>query len=368
MSILKYFLYFALAIILLGGVFFAYLYLSQSKNLNEERVQNSPHFKEGSFHNFEPITLKQWGFFEYILLLKDIFLSSKFMPKKEIVSLKNDLKKLPRDEEVLVWFGHSSYLIQTSNKRFLIDPVLKSNASPSFLVKPFKGSDIYGVEDLCEIDYLIITHDHYDHLSQSTISKLAESQMQNLQKVIVPLGVGKYLRDFGIDESKIVELDWGESLKLNEDLTLNFVTSRHYSSRNFWNKSKTLWGSYVLKSKDKQIFMSGDTGYGKHFKEIGDKFGKIDLVIMENGQYNEDWRNVHIFPSEALKATQELNSKHFMPIHNSKFKIALHEWNAPHKELSEAAKSYPEIALFRPKIGEIAPLWDLNYIFEIWWE
>lgn len=236
-------------------------------------------------------------------------------------------------------------------------------------MQPFKGSDVYDIEDLGVIDYLLITHNHYDHLSKKTLKRFAKSPVsQALQKVIVPLGVGKYLRDFGFEENKIIELDWNESLQLSENLKLYFLPTRHFSGRGLWDKDKDLWGSFLLQSQEKQIYMSGDSGYGKHFKAIGEQFGTIDLALLENGQYNEYWHNVHLFPTETLQAARDLNAKALMPIHNSKFKLSTHKWDTPRKELAQEAKNYPQIRLFQPQIGEIAPLWDEDYTFTKWFE
>src|SRR5690606_5371888 len=206
-------------------------------------------------------------------------------PLDSIPSIKTDLKALPSNGNQLVWFGHSSYLIRLEGKTFLVDPVLSGYAAPfKGINKAFKGTDQYKTADLPDIDYLLITHDHYDHLDFETIKKLKG----RVGKVICALGVGAHFEKWGYPSSQIIEKDWGDKVQLDSQVNLYFTPARHFSGRSMF-RDNTLWTSYVLETPSKKIFIGGDSGYDTHFADIGEKFGEFDLAILENGQYNEAW-------------------------------------------------------------------------------
>src|SRR5690606_34041675 len=252
-------------------------------------------------------------------------------PTDRIPSVKTDLKQIPLTENVLVWFGHSSYYIQLNGKRFLIDPVFSGNASPILKSnKSFKGSDIYSAEDMPYIDFLLISHDHYDHLDYETILKLKPK----VKQVICGLGVGSHLEHWEFEDSKVIEKDWNQEIELTDGITLHTTPARHFSGRSF-TRNNTLWLSYVLETPDFKMFLGGDSGYDTHFKAIGEKFGGFDLAILENGQYNEAWHDIHTLPEEVLKAAVDLKAKRILPVHSSKFKLAFHSWDEPLKQVTK---------------------------------
>lgn len=282
-----------------------------------------------------------------------------------IPSVKSDLLQAPK-EDSFVWFGHSSLLLWLNGKTLLVDPVLKSCASPlPWVIPPFAGADIYSAHDLPKIDYLLITHNHYDHLSKRTLRDLRGK----IGCVITPLGVGKYLVRFGIEPCQIIELDWDEHIKLDSTLRVHYLTARHFSGRGIFDRDKSLWTSFVLESQNKKIFLSGDGGYGAHFGEIGARFGGIDFAFIENGQYNLKWAQVHSFPHESLQALKDLRAKKAMPIHNSKFKISTHSWRAPLDSLLALYERdlSADFVLLTPKIGAITPLWQ-DIKTPRWWQ
>src|SRR5690606_25282216 len=320
-----------------------------------ELIKQSPNYKDGKFQNlsFTPDLTEGYSMLGVVYN----FLFTNFprtTPTDTIPSVKNDLKQIPIHENVLVWFGHSSYYIQLNGKRFLIDPVFSGNASPiPNSNKSFKGSDIYSVEDMPEIDYLLITHDHYDHLDYETILKLKPK----VKKVICGLGVGSHLEHWGFEGSIIAEMDWKQEIKLTEGITLHTTPGRHFSGRSF-TRNNTLWLSYVLETADFKMFLGGDSGYDTHFKGIGEKFGGFDLVILENGQYNEAWHAIHLLPEEVLKATVDLKAKRLFPVHSSKFKLGFHPWDEPLKKVTEINSESYHLPLVTPRIGEIVYLND----------
>lgn len=329
-----------------------------------EQIQKSPNYKNGKFQNihFTPTLTK--GYSMSGVLYKFLFKKSpRLRPTDNIPSVKTDLLKIPIDSNVLVWFGHSSYFMQLNGKRFLIDPVFSGNASPiPNSNTSFKGSDIYTVNDLPEIDYLLITHDHYDHLDYETILQLKNKT--NL--VICGLGVGEHFEYWGYDAKKIIEKDWNETVSLENDIRLHTAPARHFSGRSF-TRDNTLWLSYIIETPNKKIYVGGDSGYDTHFADIGKKFEAFDLVILDNGQYHEAWRAIHMFPEDVLKAANELNAKCLFPVHSSKFALALHAWDTSLNEISEKNKT-AQIPLVTPVIGELTDLNNTNQEFKQWWK
>ena len=304
----------------------------------------------------KPSKIKKSTLFEILRHPKDV----------HIPSVKNDIKSLPANDS-FVWFGHSSILLMIGGKRMLIDPILGSAASPfGRICKPFSGADIYKPNDLPPIDYLIITHNHYDHLSKKTIKNL------DIVKAFVPLGVGKYLQKWGIKKTNITELGWWESIDLDSHFRLHCFPTRHFSGRFLIDANKTLWASYgieCLKNQTK-IYLSGDGGYGEHFSRIGEAMGGFDISFIENGQYNFQWAKIHLFPNESLQACADLRTKVAVPIHNSKFKLSTHKWNEPLESLStlyENARKNGKVdfELLTPMIGEIVPLWEEDRVRKI---
>ncbi len=283
-------------------------------------------------------------------------------PTDTLPSIKTDLKNIPLTQNVLVWFGHSSYFIQLNGKRFLIDPVFSGRASPiPGSAKSFKGTDVYSTDDMPDIDVLLLSHDHYDHLDYRTIKKLTPK----IKHIICGLGLGEHLEHWDVDPSNIIEKDWNETIIIADDVTLHTTPARHFSGRGF-QKNNTLWLSFVLETPDFKIFLGGDSGYDNHFADIGETFGGFDLAILENGQYNEAWHEVHMMPEEVLTAAQDLKAKRIMPIHLSKFKLGFHPWDEPMTKLTELNQSV-NIPLLTPIIGELVNLDDLDRPFKEWW-
>ncbi|MGC4098400.1 MAG: MBL fold metallo-hydrolase [Nitrospira sp.] len=157
--------------------------------------------------------------------------------------------------------------------------------------KAFAGSDVYTVDDMPPIDVLVLTHDHYDHLDYQTVVKLNAK----VKQVVTSLGVGEHLEHWGIAPEKITELDWWETATLPESITITAAPARHFSGRGI-TRAKTLWSSFILTIHGYQIYIGGDSGYGKHFKEIGERYIKFDLALLESGQYGVGWPNIHMQP------------------------------------------------------------------------
>jgi len=328
---------------------------------NLERVLKSPNYKNGAFENSmsTPMIVTNG---KHPSIFKRLFFD-KNSPIDSIPSIKTDLKNLDPKQDILVWFGHSSYFMQIDGKKFLVDPVLSGSASPfSFMIKAFKGADIYKPEDMPEIDYLVITHDHWDHLDYKTVSKIKD----RVKNVITPLGVGGNFIYWGFDKNIVTETDWRDENKFTDGFTLNTTETHHFGGRTF-KRNQSLWVSYVLTTPTMKIYIGGDSGYGPHFKKIGEKFGPFDLAILENGQYNEGWKYIHMMPGENLQAALDLGAKRLFTVHNSKFVLNVSPWKEPLEKIVELNKKI-KIPLITPMIGQQVNLKDNTEKFTHWWE
>lgn len=328
-----------------------------------ERIRKSPNFKNGSFQNQSNTPIMAEGV-SYFAVAREFFFQKKERknPTDSIPSTKSDLLNLDRNQDILVWFGHSSYFIQIDGKRILVDPVFSGHASPfSFSVKAFKGADQYTPDDIPEIDYLFISHDHWDHLDYETILKLKPK----IKKVICGLGIAEDFEFWDFDKSIIHELDWNENVTLDSGFVAHATPARHFSGRGF-KRNQTLWTSFVVETPTMKIFMGGDGGYDSHFAEIGKTFGPIDLAILENGQYDKNWRYIHTMPDELPQAFKDLQAKRLMTVHNSKFALGNHAWDEPLIKVSAHCKEQ-NIPLITPMIGEQVNLKDSTQKFTEWW-
>lgn len=327
-----------------------------------KRIESSPHYAGGAFQNSEPTEMLLEGA-SYIKMMREYMNKSPATaPPVPIPSVRSDLFALPEDGPVAVWFGHSSYFLKWLGMNILVDPVFSGHASPfSWFGKSFPGTDIYGVNDFPPIDMMVLTHDHYDHLDFQTIRQFAPKT----RHFYTSLGVGSHLEYWGIGTGKITELDWGQSVKIPDGFTMTATPARHFSGRTF-KRNQTLWSSFVLKAADTTLFLGGDSGYGAHFKTIGDQYGPFDLAILESGQYGRNWPYIHMFPEQTVVAATDLRAKALLPVHWCKFVLSLHDWNEPIRRLAQAAEE-KGLPLATPKIGE-SFLIGGNYPREIWWE
>lgn len=330
-----------------------------------QKISRSSNFSDDMFKNLQHTPDLSEGHSYFSILYDQFFVNHpRTKPENVIPSEKTDLFSIPEDENVLVWFGHSSYFIQLDGIKILVDPVFSGNASPiPGTVKSFPGTDIYSVDDIPSADYLLISHDHYDHLDYKTITGLKDK----VDEVICGLGVGSHFEKWGYDADQINEQDWYNSVEVDSGFSIYTTPARHFSGRGFSRKN-TLWASYVIESPSQTIYVGGDSGYGEFFSEIGDKFS-IDLAILDNGQYNDAWKEIHLHPDQVLEAARDLKAKRLFPVHSSKYILAMHPWDEPLKEVTRLNQESSEpISLFTPIIGEKVDLKDSTRVFEKWWE
>lgn len=335
-----------------------------SKERRAEFTVRYPNFVDGEFKNLYDVTDS--------LIYVDTTRVSKNVPLRKfskrpklsqpMPTVKTHLKDTIFDRPTIVWFGHSSFLIQSLGFNILVDPVLSDNASPLwYFNRSIPGSHIYKVKDMPRIDAILITHDHYDHLDAHAMRLLRRGNA----RVIAPIGVGSYLKQWRWKPNRYQEVYWGDTVHLAAGIRLISTPTQHTSGR--WIKKRmTLWTSYVLDIHGYRLFLGGDGGYNKHFKDIGNTYGPFDLALLENGQYNIDWARNHSFPEQTARAAQELRAKMVFPIHWARFAAAYHLWNEPLKEILLLMKMIG-IPVTAPRIGEPYTVGDPPKV-EVWWD
>jgi L-ascorbate metabolism protein UlaG (beta-lactamase superfamily) len=262
----------------------------------------------------------------------------------------------------IIRLGHSSHLLKLRGKWWLIDPVFGPRASPVSWAGPkrFHPPPV-ALEDVPPIEGLVLSHDHYDHLDVPTI----EALKGRVQRYFVPLGVGQRLREWGIPADRIEEFDWWQEKQWG-DVLVTAAPAQHFSGRTLWDRNRTLWASFSLRSGGEHIFYSGDSGYFPGFKEIGARLGAIDIALMENGAYDSYWPTVHMTPEETVQAFQDLGARTLYLVHNSTFDLAFHGWREPLERVARIAEQRG-IALATPEIGEVLTLGKPRENRK-WWE
>ena len=329
--------------------------LNQDKFINEKKGVIDKMREEGGFWKKPIKNLKNNWFFSSNETRPKVFLpEKKNLVNEEFVKSSNNIK--------FIWLGHSSILLSINNKIILIDPVFSSSASPfNWMIKRFQPP-VYSLDQMPKIDFILISHDHYDHLDMMTIKYFKNHDL----KFITPLGVSPHLLRWGIDKKKIIEFDWWDEKKIGQ-LTFISTPAQHFSGRKgFFESQKSLWSSWVVKFNNRSFYFNGDSGYNKHYKEIGDKYGPIEVVFMDSGQYNDRWKAVHNMPSEVIKGFKDLRGKHLIPIHWGMFSLAMHNWYDPPNEIEYLSKK-ENINFLTPLIGQTVDM-NLKPSFSYWWK
>ena len=286
------------------------------------------------------------------------------VPKGEIpVHQLKKIEKAKNDELKWIWFGHSSSLLQIEGKNVLMDPVFSNYTSPIPFIGPKRFTKLpIDIEKVPSIDVLAISHDYYDHLDYQTIKQIDKK----VKEYCVPLGVEKHLLRWGIDENKIHVMNWWDEVKI-DGLTIISTPGRHFTGRVPWRNNTTLWSGYVFKNNKYTTYFTGDTGYGNHFKEVYEKFGDIDLLMIEDGQYDKSWSNIHMLPKDGIQAMKDLHAKWTVPVHWGAFCICNHAWDDPIKQITTRSQK-ENLNVATPKIGEIVDYSHIETYQEHWWE
>lgn len=356
--------------LILAYLAFVNFYPSFGGDLTEERKElyaASNQYKNGGFVNTKAVQ-QDLSFSETLSIARKFFFTKvqNGRPSKDIdVKTVDSLDLAGNNSKTrMIWFGHSAFLLQMEGLNLLIDPMFGDVPAPHPLLGTGRFSEKLPIEiaKLPRIDAVLISHDHYDHLDYGSIKQLKDK----VGHFYVPLGVGVHLEAWDVPKESITELDWWEEVAFRN---LQFVCTpaQHFSGRKFNNRQSTLWSSWVIKSEKERIFFSGDSGYSDHFKEIGAKYGPFDFAMLECGQYNKLWPDIHMFPEETAQAGVDLRAGAFMPIHWGAFKLALHSWTDPVERVSAKANEL-KIKMLVPEIGAAVVLDDLGPENSDWWK
>ncbi len=352
MSVFKKLLFWSLTIIILliisGFVFvkFSPVFGGAPDEQTKSRMLASDNFKNDSFVNRHPVSddpdspkppMLDW--------LKSVLFPPQGKHPESPLPTKTP-NYVHQSEPTFTWYGHSTILIDTGKLRLLTDPVFY-RASPVWPVgSPYAFDHAFTIESMPNIDAVLISHDHYDHLDARAIAELDEK----VGHFYVPLGVRAHLLRWGISDEKITELDWFEETDFGGN-TLVFTPSKHFSGRKPGVRNDTLWGSWVINTPELNAFFSGDGGYNPDFKMIGEEYGPFDIAFMEDGAYSPYWPEIHMLPEESVQAALDVKARNVMPIHWGKFDLAFHNWNEPVIRFRQAATS-TDLNVATPYIGQ----------------
>lgn len=357
----------AIASVLSGAAMMLYVPLGSSPGKHQRTGFNAlDNYRAGKFANADSAETAM-RMSEGLSMLKDSVLTNGVQrhPPGELPVSEVDWSLVESEQDSLTWFGHSTCLLSIEGRKLFIDPMLSNRASPL----AFVGSARYSkdwlsmVDRLPQIDAVLLTHDHYDHLDYGSIRAL-ESKVGHF---FVPLGVGAHLKRWGVDLARITELDWWGEAACG-GLTLVLTPSQHFSGRGLFNRNSTLWGGWAVIGERTRFYTSGDGGYGSHFKRIGERYGPFDLALIEGGQYDTRWETSHMTPEQSVQAHLAVRGDKMMLIHWAAFTLAFHSWTDPIERASTEAPRLG-VELLTPKIGETLLLDGLDsYVSTRWWE
>ncbi|HLK89078.1 MAG TPA: MBL fold metallo-hydrolase [Polyangia bacterium] len=314
------------------------------------RMQASPQFADGKFHNAEPTALM--AAHDYPAAFREwMFGKQMRVPSCPLPLVTDAAARLasPAASGLRVtWLGHSTTLIEIDGARILTDPVWGERASPSRWVGPSRlHPPPLALAELPPLDAVVISHEHYDHLDMGTVVALGARGVV----FHVPLGVGAHLAAWGIPAAQIVEHDWWQEATIAGGVRLVSTPARHFNGRGIPWRVGALWTSWSIVGPRHRLFFSGDTGLTTGFDEVARRFAPFDVALLEIGQYHESWGTIHLGPQGALEAFARLRARTLLPIHWSTFVLAYHAWSEPAETLvEEAAKR--GLAVVTPRLGE----------------
>jgi len=320
------------------------------------------HLPDGTFRNPEGSPKRdnnfKWSFRVFNEKKKNLDMT---VPQEHVVEKKKVLLDLERfkDEDYIGWIGHATFLIKLGNTTIITDPVFSKNAGPLIFGPKRYVEPALKLNEIPKTDLFLLTHNHYDHQDMRTIRRYPYKN----SKVLVPLKLGKYFTRYRFKD--VNEMDWYEEIKINNDIKVTFLPAVHWSKRSLTDTNKTLWGNFLIEYKDKKIFFACDTGVGNIYKELGNKFGPIDLTLINIGAYNfypmmpyKDKSAYHTNPEEALSIAQDLKSKKVLGTHWGTFVLSLEPIMEPPVRFKSNAEKYgfkkKDAIIF--KIGEINSL------------
>ena len=323
------------------------------------------HLSDGSFRNPKGSPERDSNFkWSFKIFNKEKKKLDMNIPKDHVIEKKIVLSDLEgfKNDDYITWIGHATFLIKLGNTTIITDPVFSKNAGPLFFGPKRFTEPALTLKEIPKIDLFLLTHNHYDHQDMRTIKRFPFKE----SKVLLPLKLGKYFTRNGYRD--VNEMDWYDEIKINDELKVTFLPAVHWSKRSLTDTNKTLWGNFLIKYKDKKILFACDTGVGNIYKELGDKFGPIDLTLINIGAYNfypmipfKDKSAYHTNPEEALSIARDLKSKKAIGMHWGTFVLSLEPIMEPRKRFKDSAEQYgfkrEDAIIF--KIGEFQSLKNL---------
>lgn len=336
---------------------------SKARGRRLGRMKSSPQWHDGGFGNGSLTSLDDPR--EGMPLAEFLCPTEQRKPLAPLpaVDPTQEWRRPPETSLRVTWLGHSTVLLELAGRRVLTDPMWSRRASPTQRIGPKRFQPVpVGLDALPELDVVLLSHDHYDHLDYRTIRALRKSTAT----FVTALGVGAHLEAWGVDAGRIVELDWWEEVALfNGELVVTGTPAQHFSGRSPGGRNQTLWSSFVVESESGQVYFGGDSGLTTGFSEIGERFEPFDLILLEIGAYHPAWANVHLGPENALAALRALGGGPLLPIHWGTFDLSTHRWDQPIESLVEnGAAAGAELVL--PRLGEpCEPRRGCSH--EAWW-
>lgn len=274
-----------------------------------------------------------------------------------------ELSEVNKDVLTVTWFGHSTSLLQIHGMNVFVDPILSEYSSPVGFAGAKRMAEVpMTADNLPQIDVLLISHDHYDHLDYRTIKDIDEK----VKNYCVPLGVENHLIRWGVNPDKIHTMAWWEDTEI-EGLTISSTPGQHYSGRLPWGNNQTLWCGYYLQDEYHKVYYTGDTGYGEFLKKIREKYGEPELILSEDGQYDSEWPYCHMNPKEVLKAAEDVGASWLIPVHWAGFALSRHNWDDPVEQITTLATN-SQVSVSTPRIGETVNFAYIEKYQEKWWQ
>ena len=323
-----------------------------------QRAQSSAQWRDGAFANDPPPPSWDLG-----VNLEEWMGDQVRRPPAAFPVLEPSLDEAPEPGLRAIWFGHATVLVEIDRRRVMTDPMLSEHAFPVKLFAPRRNDPPpIPLEALPPIDVVTISHDHFDHLDMATVQGLAKHGTH----FFVGLGVGAHLERWEVPAAQIHEMDWWDTVE-HADLEIHCTPARHYSGRTSMG-NPTLWASWVIEGPQHRVFHSGDTGYGPHFAEIGQRRGPVDLSLIKIGDYGNDagWESIHMVTEDSIRAHVDGGPQTLLPIHWGTFELSYHDWDEPIRRAVAAATAH-DIEMVTPRLGEVVIVGQ-SFENTSWWE
>jgi L-ascorbate metabolism protein UlaG (beta-lactamase superfamily) len=321
----------------------------QRAGLRLERIKASPQARDGRFRNIADVTPDLKGLAPP-LAAEFMFRGAQRAPQGPLPlhDPRAHWAQTPDSSLRITWLGHSTLFIEVDGITILTDPVFGERASPVSFMGPRRFHPVpASIAQLPEIDVLLLSHNHYDHLCRPSITELAPRPKQ----LVTALGVASHLEAFGVPAERIHELDWHEHIDL-PGVRFTATPAQHFSGRGLSDRNATLWASWVIETDHHKLFFSGDTGLFPELADIGRQYGPFDLTMLEIGAHHPAWGTIHLGPDNAVLAHEMLRGELLLPVHWGTFDLALHTWDQPAERLFEVAQTRGA-KLLLPQLGQV---------------